>query len=411
MMQERPDELVALSRPKTGLREPKVLEILTCSSTFPESDAPSRPSGFRAIQVDGNRRNRDGPCDRWRRSPLVRVPGLGRLALWTARRLGRARSVARVIALEGPALVHCRSAAAAVLLHEVRRRGTDLPPSIVSLTGTDLGRLARSPWWSPRIKEALLLCSAWIAEGAASAVELERLAQGSGRVRVIRRSIELDAIAPAGPRGAAQRRQDPRLQILFCGPFVRRQGISFALEAHARLARSTSGARLRLIGSGPLLREARALADHLGVSRDVEFLPRGGRAELLRALPECDVFISPNITVEDGDRESGPPPALLLAMAAAIPVVASRHGDIPEAVVHGKTGLLTEERDVDGLVAALVRLRNDVELARELGRGGRSHLEMERPSRKTAEALEDLYRATAGAGKSSAQSCGAGREH
>ena len=82
-----------------------------------------------------------------------------------------------------------------------------------------------------------------------------------------------------------------------------------------------------------------------------------------RALPGFDVFCLPS-------RSEGFPLSIVEAMLAALPVVATRVGSVAELVVDGETGIVVERDDVDGLVAALGRLR-DSTLRTKLGAAGR----------------------------------------
>jgi colanic acid/amylovoran biosynthesis glycosyltransferase len=74
---------------------------------------------------------------------------------------------------------------------------------------------------------------------------------------------------------------------------------------------------------------------------------------LLEEAYRHHVFLSPSVTASDGDTEGGAPIALIEMAATGMPVVSTRHADIPEVL---GDGLLAPERDVDGLVACLRQL-------------------------------------------------------
>ena len=78
----------------------------------------------------------------------------------------------------------------------------------------------------------------------------------------------------------------------------------------------------------------------------------------------------PSLAAADGDAE-GLPNVVLEAMAEGVPVVASRHAGIPEAVAHEETGLLVPPGDPEALAAALRRLIHDPDLRRSLGKRAR----------------------------------------
>ena len=64
------------------------------------------------------------------------------------------------------------------------------------------------------------------------------------------------------------------------------------------------------------------------------------------------IFVHPSETPPDENQE-GIPNSILEAMSTGLAVLATRHGGIPEAVKHGRSGLLVEERDFVGLAAAM----------------------------------------------------------
>jgi glycosyltransferase involved in cell wall biosynthesis len=87
----------------------------------------------------------------------------------------------------------------------------------------------------------------------------------------------------------------------------------------------------------------------------------------------------------------GHPYALLEAMAAGVPVVATRVGGVPELV--GEAGSLVPPRDPDALAAALLALLRDPELRAELGRNGRARVEERFSIERMIAAYRTLYAA------------------
>ena len=94
----------------------------------------------------------------------------------------------------------------------------------------------------------------------------------------------------------------------------------------------------------------------------------GERRDVPELLADANVFVL-------SSRSEGHPVAILEAMAAGLPVVASRVGGVPEQVSHGETGLLVEPGDPDELAAALRRLATDPSLRLRLGAAGRERAE------------------------------------
>jgi glycosyltransferase involved in cell wall biosynthesis len=99
------------------------------------------------------------------------------------------------------------------------------------------------------------------------------------------------------------------------------------------------------------------------VADRVEFVDRIPHAETRQHYEVADVFVYPSIF----ESFAIPP---VEAMAAGVPVVASRVGGMKETIVHERTGLFVEREDPGGLAAALNRLIEHPELRRSLGRAG-----------------------------------------
>jgi colanic acid/amylovoran biosynthesis glycosyltransferase len=132
------------------------------------------------------------------------------------------------------------------------------------------------------------------------------------------------------------------------------------------------------------------LANTLGIAERVHFLGARSSDEVRQLMQHCALFVLPSQTAENGDSE-----ALGIvfneASACGIPVVSTRHGGIPEAVLHGETGLLVDERDDRALAEAMDQILGDPELGNKLGNRGREYVcDVFDLSKQTAK-LEDIY--------------------
>ena len=148
-------------------------------------------------------------------------------------------------------------------------------------------------------------------------------------------------------------------RVLFVGRLVEKKGLAFLLEALRAVPGDWS---LDVVGDGPLRPDLEARAAGL----PVRFLGQATKDDLARAYAGCDVVVAPSVPAASGDQD-GLPVALLEAMSAGCPVVASRIAGIDEAVVDGETGLLVPPGDAPALAAALIRLLGDPELRDRLG--------------------------------------------
>ena len=112
---------------------------------------------------------------------------------------------------------------------------------------------------------------------------------------------------------------------------------------------------------------------------------------LLREAYKNHIFLSPSVTAHDGDTEGGAPVILIELSATGMPIVSSFHCDIPEVIPHRKSGLLTKERDVDGLAENLLWYINNPEKWEPMTRFGRAHVERNYSAARQGVALAALY--------------------
>ena len=103
------------------------------------------------------------------------------------------------------------------------------------------------------------------------------------------------------------------------------------------------------------------------------------------------VFLSPSVTASNGDTEGGAPVTIIEMAASGMVVVSTTHCDIPQVILDGRTGLLAEEREVEGLVTHLHWLYENPQSWSTFTNSGRKHIE-ERFNLKTqAKLLERKY--------------------
>lgn len=159
------------------------------------------------------------------------------------------------------------------------------------------------------------------------------------------------------------------------------KGAAAAIRATA----ATSGVALALASKSPV-REYLRLAESLGVSERVVFVPFSKRIESLYAAADCFVF--PTVYEPFGL-------VITEAMASGLPVITSRAAGAAELISDGVDGLLTGEPwDVPAIAERLARLRDDRELRERIGSSARVRIEPFTWDRTASETL-DVYRDTA----------------
>jgi len=176
-------------------------------------------------------------------------------------------------------------------------------------------------------------------------------------------------------------------------------------KGHLVLLRAVApldGTELDLVGDGPERARLEQEAARLGIAGRVRFhgsLPEPAVADVLAA---ADVFALPSVIAPDGDME-GIPVALMEALAAGLPAVATRQSGVPELIQDGRTGYLAEPGDADSLRAALQRALSAPESVAE---AGRALVEREFDQRSSARRLVELFTAVSGGAGSSGRSAG-----
>ena len=146
------------------------------------------------------------------------------------------------------------------------------------------------------------------------------------------------------------------------------KGHRYLLAAWPEIAQAVPNAWLLLVGDGSLTDALRAQALALPPAARGRVVFAGGQTDVVAMTQALDLAVLPSLREAQGI-------ALLEAMAASVPVVASRVGGIPETIRDGIDGLLVPAADPDALAAAIVRLAHDAALRERLVASGRRRVE------------------------------------
>jgi sugar transferase (PEP-CTERM/EpsH1 system associated) len=211
------------------------------------------------------------------------------------------------------------------------------------------------------------------------------------RIRTIRNGVDLSRFGQSD-RAAARRALDlppDAAVVATVGRLVPVKDHLMLFEAWARLHPQHAGAVLLLPGEGPLRGALEARVSALGLGGRVRFL--GHRPDVEGVLAAADVFVL-------SSESEGLSNTILEAMAAGLPVVATRVGGADEMVVDGETGLLVPPRTPDGMSFALAALLSAPALCRAMGAAGRARAESEFSLESMVRRYEELYVEVTGAG-------------
>lgn len=160
------------------------------------------------------------------------------------------------------------------------------------------------------------------------------------------------------------------VRCLAVGRFVPKKSPLLLLEAFRLASLSFPDMKLNFIGDGPLLKAAAEFVREHDLNHCVSLYGKQPSEIVFSLMRESDIFIQHSVVdPETGDSE-GLPVAILEAMAAALPVVSTRHAGIPEAVIEESTGFLVNERDYNAMADYLVCLARDPQLRATMGQKG-----------------------------------------
>lgn len=201
---------------------------------------------------------------------------------------------------------------------------------------------------------------------------------------IIPNGVDLDRLQAIFARGKAKDplfpHERPRIGVF--ARLIPEKGVDVFLRASVPVAREVPRCRFLIVGDGPQRRALENLARRLGLAERAFFL--GEVEEAAGLLPLLDLYVQPS-------RQEGLSLAVLEAMAAGRPVVASRTGGLVEEVRHGETGWLTAPGDVHDLAKAMLFLLGHAELARRFGENGRRLVAERFTVKKMVEATEAVY--------------------
>lgn len=185
--------------------------------------------------------------------------------------------------------------------------------------------------------------------------------------RVIHCGVDVSRFAAAADRQPGVN----GVRLVTIGRFVEKKGFDDLIRAVGAIrGRIAQPVRLDIWGDGPLKRHLEGLADRLSLQNAVTFKGIAASQDVPQLLRQYDAFVLPSKTARNGDTE-GIPITILEAQAAGLPIVATWHAGIAEAIPAANHDLLAREGDVQDLAAKLRSLAARRESWREMGSRGR----------------------------------------
>ncbi|MDH4062796.1 MAG: glycosyltransferase [Acidobacteriota bacterium] len=302
--------------------------------------------------------------------PLARRPGFHPTVGYQIAQVARAR---------GAKLLHCHHYSPFVYgaIATLARPG-------LRLVFTEHGRLSDGPP-SPKRRMANHVLGRLPGEhfAVSQALKDSMVAEGfpGNRIAVVPNGIDAGPVPDERDRRQARQLLGLPDNAFIVGTVARLdpvKDLSMLIAAFARLRATHPHSTLLIVGDGPERSRLEGLSREHGVASDVRMT--GQRDDARELLSAFDVYV--NSSTSEGVSLS-----ILEAMAARLPVVATRVGGTPEVVVHGRTGLLVPARDPHALAQALRMLADDIHQRQMLGESARVAVE----ERFTLDRMVDHY--------------------
>jgi len=294
------------------------------------------------------------------------------------------RAIERVLNETKVQLLHIYFGHIAVLLRLLIRQWQK--PSLVSFHGADVLVDMHKPAYRRATEEMLSLVKRVLVRSESLRQGVIDLGCAPEKIEIQRTGIPLTDF-PSRERPLPDEGQ---WRLLQAGRLIEKKGLKTTLRAFAKFRKEFPAARLTIAGEGPQLEELQSLAHELQIVDAVDFPGFVSQEELRELFYSSHIFLHPSETGRDGNQE-GIPNSMLEAMASGLPVFATRHGGIPEAVENSISGILVSERDHRALADGLIDCAKDSARLPSMGRAASKSVAKKFNQTEQTRRLEAIY--------------------
>ena len=283
-----------------------------------------------------------------------------------------------------PALVHVYYGHKAVHFLEMLQAWGG--PWVVSFHGVDVSKFIDEPGYSEKLKTVFAEAKLVMARSESLLAKLESLGCPREKLRLNRTPIPLEHLSAAVRMPPA----DGQWRFVQACRLIQKKGILTTLKALAIVKQTQPNFRYVIGGDGPLKQKIADTAQQLGLQENIELCGWLTQEQLLREYQRAQLFLHPSEKTKEEDQE-GIPNSMLEAMATGLPVVATLHGGIPEAVKNGHDGLLVPERSPEELAQAITRFMSDPSLLAQSSQNAADSVRANFGGDAQIAAMEDVY--------------------
>jgi colanic acid/amylovoran biosynthesis glycosyltransferase len=259
-------------------------------------------------------------------------------------------------------------------------------PCVVSFHGADVAHKPEIKDYPGKLRRLFNAVPLVFARSQSLAERLTQLGCSPEKVRINRTGIPLDEF----PLFDREPPREGKWKVVQACRLIPKKGVATSLRAFAIFKKDYPSAEFFIAGKGPLQPELEMLAGGLGIARDVHFVGFLSQPKLRELYASSHLFLHPSEISPNQDQE-GVPNSVLEAMATGLPVVATRHGGIPEAVDHGRTGFLVAEEDHVALANAMQLIASSPVVLKEMGARAHATVEERFEQETQIDYLESFY--------------------
>jgi colanic acid/amylovoran biosynthesis glycosyltransferase len=260
-------------------------------------------------------------------------------------------------------------------------------PSIVSFHGADVTVDMNKPAYREATRQMLDAVKLVLVRSDSLRRALIHLGCDERKIEIQRTGIPLEEF-PFHERDFVAAATEWR--FVQAGRLIEKKGLPVTLRAFAVFRRQYPNAKLTIAGEGPLLGQLQELTRELNIDGRVSFTGFISQEQLREIYYASHIFLHPSQMGHDGNQE-GIPNSMLEAMASGLPVFATQHGGIPEAIENSVSGVLVPEHDHEKLAAALLDAAKDAGLLSRIARNGAEIVRRNFDLRAQAQRLEEIY--------------------
>ncbi|HEY2142976.1 MAG TPA: glycosyltransferase [Candidatus Udaeobacter sp.] len=262
-------------------------------------------------------------------------------------------------------------------------------PSIVSFHGADVTVDMNKPAYRQATREMLAAVKLVLVRSESLRRALTELGCDETKIALQRTGIPLEEF-PFRERSFPSRNSGSEWRLVQAGRLIEKKGLPVTLNAFAVFLDRYPNATLTIAGEGPLLDELQKLTRELNVEERVSFTGFVSQEQLREIYYRSHIFLHPSQIGRDGNQE-GVPNSMLEAMASGLPVFATQHGGIPEAIENAVSGVLVPEHDHEALSRALLSASQDLIFLSRIARSAAEVVRKNFDLRKQAQRLDDIY--------------------